>query len=259
MTVASPSSRTRSTTSQICDVRHRRSCAGFISSALSSSRSIPQVLAQPRDAAELQRVRHLVQRDPAQQLVGRRVERFAACARLGATNSSRAGCSGSSTGTRTGRARARPGSRDAPASTAITPPASDRPAGRACRPPARRGLEHGLERLRGSRRSSPALDRLGDRHGLGGDEAGVGGDEALGLRGRPASCSKGSGLPAGCILATPRATVPASFQSITFRGWHGARRGHEPEPRRVPRACVRRSPASAARCPAARPADRRRR
>ena len=58
-----------------------------------------EVLAQPRHAAELQRVRHLVQRDPAQQLVGRRVERRSRRARGWARRTAAArAASGSSTG-----------------------------------------------------------------------------------------------------------------------------------------------------------------
>ena len=75
-TTASPSSRTRSS-SFLRSVTSgtRSSPRGSSSSAPSTSRSSSrEVRAQPRDAAELERVRQLVQRDPAQQLVRGRVE-----------------------------------------------------------------------------------------------------------------------------------------------------------------------------------------
>ena len=145
---------------------------------------LAQVRAQPRDAAELQRVRHLVQRDPAQQLVGGRVERlFAACARLGATNSSRAGLSGSSTGNSywpSTRPARKP--ETAPASIASTPPASVPERAALAARSAPRWARAPPRATSGSRRSSPARSTgLGDRHGLGGDEPGVGGDEPLSL------------------------------------------------------------------------------
>ena len=185
-----------------------------------------QVRAQPRHAAELQRVRHLVQRDPAQQLVrlGARGWR-AAWPRFGATNSSRAGALGlehrelvlaeHAAGEEAGD-RARLERQHAPAARHD---AAQRP-GPAAGEPLDDRLQHGRQRRRGWRRSSRARSTASARGIVRGrrgrcrrrraarlSAAGLGG------------CSNGAGSPAGCRSATPRATVPASFQSITASRW----------------------------------------
>ena len=61
---------------QVCDIGHTQQAARVeLERAEQVAQHPGQVLAQPRHAAELQRVRHLVQRDPAQELVVGRLER----------------------------------------------------------------------------------------------------------------------------------------------------------------------------------------
>ena len=231
-----------------------------------------QVRAQPRHAAELQRVRDLVQRDPAQQLVGVGVERCRRRApRLGATNSSRAGASGSSTGNSYWPST-RPARKPeiAPASTASSAPRRRRRRRSAgpSPPPSRSRdrVEHGLAATSGWPRSSSwRSTRLGDRQRRGGD------------RGRCSAETSRSALLGRAVerprtardrrraggAATPRATVAARFQSITRSMVAGARpaarrrrhalRGATRASSPGPRACARRPPASAARGPAAPP------
>ena len=189
-----------------------------------------QVLAQPRHAAELQRVRHLVQRDPAQQLVGGRVERASRRGRGWARRTAAArAASGSSTGNSywpSTRPARKP--ETAPASIASTPPAiapsGPALAARAAAPRAR-APSPATSRLASIQPG--AVDRLGGRHRLARRRARCRRRRAA----RPpprarSSCSNGAGSPAGCRLATPRATVPASFQSITRSRMAGVAAGY---------------------------------
>ena len=141
---------------QICDIGHRSRLRGSSSSAPSSSRSIPARCSRshgtPPNCSACVISCSATQRRSCSAGASRL---FAAWARLGATNSSRAGCVGledrelvlaeHATGEEAGTA---------PASIAITPPAPCR-AGRACRrrPAAARGRPPATP---GSRRSSPS-------------------------------------------------------------------------------------------------------
>ena len=83
-TNASPSSRTRS--SSPAGPTRRAAAAGprvDVERAEQLADQPGEVLAQPRHAAELERVRGLVQRDPAQQLVGVGLERVGRVAEVG--------------------------------------------------------------------------------------------------------------------------------------------------------------------------------
>ena len=199
------------------------------------------MLAQPRDAAELQRVRHLVQRDPAQQLVVGRLERARPRARGWARRTAAArACRARAPGTRTGRARARPGSREiAPASTASTPPA-ERPerAGAAGRAARAAGSSTVAQRREVGVDPARAVDRLGGGHRLRRRRARCTRDEALGLRRGLRELLERRRVAGGLQVATPRATVPASFQSITVPGWQAGLGQTGTLPRR-PRPCAR--------------------
>ena len=139
-------------------------------------------------------------------------------------------------GTRTGRARARRGSRRPrpPRSPARRPPATADGPELAGDPLARRAPAPSPASTRFASIQPGAIDRLGDRHRAGRRRGRCRRRRAA----RPpprarASCSNGAGSPAGCRFATPRATVPASFQSITCSRMAGVR--PEPRPDAAPR------------------------
>ena len=268
MTVASPSSRTRSTTSsKSVTSGTRKNDAGFMRTASSSSRSwacrYSRSHGTPPNCSACVISCSATQRSSWS--AGASSD-SAACARLGATNSSRAGWSGSSTGN-SYCPSTRPARKPliAPASTAITPPARI-PSGPSLHAdPLRRGLQHRLERHEVRVDPALALDRLGDRHGLGGDEAGVGGDETLGLRGRLGQLLErlrvAGGLQIRDAAGHGRGELPVDhlFQDARRSPARAKARPGLGARTRVPRACGPRSRANAARGRAARPADRRRR
>ena len=232
--------------------------AGSSVEASSSSRTmLREVRAQPRHAAELERVRHLVQRDPAQELLRRRPPaRSPARARLGATNSSRAGAWGRAPGTRTGRARAR---RAGPRSRPPRPPAPARRRrrpGRAARParrPAcrRRGRARRAATLRFASIQPRAADRPRRRAAARGGEPRVRRDEPLALR-RPERATRGERRRVGRRAAASGDHVgdlggesPVDHDSMVAGGRRAAERdARELGAARAPSA--RRRPASAA-------------
>ena len=214
---------------QVCDIGHTEQAARVdLERAEQVAQHRREVLAQPRDAAELQRVRHLVQRDPAQELVVGRLERARGVREVGRDEQQprglrRARSTGNSYWPSTRPAR-KP--ETAPASIASTPPANV-PSGPSLPADPLRGRARARSRATsGWRRSSPRDRPPRPRARAGRRRARCRRRRAAPPRRRaPSSCSNGAGLPAGCMLATPRATVPASFQSITRSRMAGARYG----------------------------------
>ena len=157
----------------------------------SSSRTSPaRCGAQPRHAAELHGVRDLVERHPAQQLVGLGLERAGGVAEVGRDEQQPRGRGRDrAAGTRTGRARGRRGSRRSrrPRRRAARRRAGADDAAERAEPAAQAvgdRVEHALQRRRGwppTHASRPTASAAGS--GASGVEPGVGGDEPRALRG----------------------------------------------------------------------------
>ena len=157
---------------------------------------------QPRHAAELQRVRDLVERDPAQQLVGLGVERRRPPRRgWASTNSSRAGASGVEDRE---LVLAEHALGEHPRHRADLD-GQQRARGRADRAGERahalaelvgHRVEHRLQRVQVALDPQRPVDRLGVRQRVG-HQAGVGGDEPGGLLSRTGDVLEGGRLGSG--------------------------------------------------------------
>ena len=212
-------------------LRTSTSTSSDASSPRMRSASVP---AQPRHAAELQRVRGLVQRDPAQRAPRRRPSARGRRRRgSGPTNSSRAGASGSSSGnsywpsTRAGE-EAPTARRPRPPAAPPSASAAGRRAGPAPRPAA---SATGSRTVRIERRlvaAQPARSTVsGSGSAVGGRRAPCSGRPARALRAAKSSTSAAAaGRARTGGSATRRATRSASPQSIigALRSAHPSQR-----------------------------------
>ena len=202
-----------------------------------------EMRAQPRHAAELQRVRDLVQRDPAQELVGLRVERADGVAEVGRDEEQPRGrlrvehrelvlaehAAGEEARDRAGLDRQH-GAGGAPDDAAQRAHALGRLGGG--------GVEHPAHRAQVRVDPGGAVDRLGDgQHARGGLQPRVGRDELLGLVGRAHERLERSRIPGGlqrrdalrhlrCELPVDHGSMVAGALSDRLRGARApARRG----------------------------------
>ena len=220
-----------------------------------------EVRAQPRHAAELQRVRGLVQRDPAQQLLRVGARARAPRGRGSARRTAAAPApSGSSTGNSywpSTRPARKPEIAPASAASSAPPAVPTMPPSGPGRWPSASATGSSTPRMRAEVGVDPAAaaDGLGDGQRGRRHEPRVGGDEPLALRGEPSSAvERRRDRPRAAGRATPWATVARRGASRSCPSQDAQGPGQPARPARAaPRASARPPPASAAPGPAARP------